>query len=46
MPAEDPIKHVDTLTFDIFGTVLDLTGGIVPTLDEFPGAKANRNHRS
>lgn len=29
----DPIDNVDTLTFDIFGTVLDLTGGIVPELD-------------
>ncbi len=39
MPAEDPIKHVDTLTFDIFGTVLDLSGGIVPTLDSFLAQK-------
>lgn len=33
--ADDPLARVDTLTFDIFGTVLDLTGGIVPVLGEF-----------
>lgn len=32
---EDPIGRVRTLTFDIFGTVLDLAGGITPTLGEF-----------
>jgi len=31
----DHLERVDTLTFDIFGTVLDLTGGITPTLAEF-----------
>ena len=33
--SENAINRVDTLTFDIFGTVLDLTGGIVPTLEDF-----------
>jgi 2-haloacid dehalogenase len=37
--SENPINRVDTLTFDIFGTVLDLTGGIVPTLDGFLAQK-------
>jgi len=36
---ENPIERVDTLTFDIFGTVLDLAGGIVPTLDGFLAQK-------
>ena len=36
---ENPIERVDTLTFDIFGTVLDLAGGIVPTLDGFLAKK-------
>ena len=36
---ENPIQRVDTLTFDIFGTVLDLTNGIVPTLDGFLAQK-------
>ncbi len=35
----DPLTQVNTLTFDIFGTVLDLTGGIVPVLAEFLAAK-------
>ncbi len=38
MPA-DPINRVTTLTFDIFGTVLDLTGGIVPVLRDFVDRK-------
>lgn len=29
------LSQVNTLTFDIFGTVLDLTGSIVPPLSEF-----------
>ena len=37
--ADDPLAQVDTLTFDIFGTVLDLTGGITPALEEFFTAK-------
>ena len=31
----DPLAIVDTLTFDIFGTVLDLTGSLVPPVSEF-----------
>ncbi len=31
----EKLERVDTLTFDIFGTVLDLTGGIVPTVTKF-----------
>ena len=31
----DPLTRVHTLTFDIFGTVLDLVGSIRPTLDTF-----------
>ena len=31
----DPLARVHTLTFDIFGTVLDLVGSIRPTLDRF-----------
>jgi 2-haloacid dehalogenase len=31
----DPLSRVHTLTFDIFGTVLDLVGSIRPTLDQF-----------
>lgn len=30
-----PLDRVTTLTFDIFGTVLDLTGSIVPALESF-----------
>ena len=33
---------IDTLTFDIFGTVLDLSGGIVPVVEPFPGRKQAR----
>ena len=29
-----PLDRVSTLTFDIFGTVLDLEGSIVPPLEE------------
>ena len=36
---QNPIQRVDTLTFDIFGTVLDLTNGIVPTRDGFLAQK-------
>ncbi len=31
----DDIANVDTLTFDIFGTVLNLTGSLVPPVDRF-----------
>jgi len=30
-----PLERVTTLTFDIFGTVLDLTGGITPVLSDY-----------
>ncbi len=33
--AEDPLKRVTTLTFDLFGTVLDLTGSLVPPISRF-----------
>ena len=32
--AKSPIENVKTLTFDIFGTVLDLAGSLVPPLDD------------
>jgi 2-haloacid dehalogenase len=35
MMPDDPLSRVHTLTFDIFGTVLDLVGSIRPTLDDF-----------
>ena len=31
----NPLDSVDTLTFDIFGTVLDLTGSLVPPIRAF-----------
>ena len=33
--ASEPLRYVDTLTFDIFGTVLDLSGSLIPPIDEF-----------
>lgn len=33
------LQRVHTLTFDIFGTVLDLTGGIVPILADYLASK-------
>ena len=30
----NPIKQVNTLTFDIFGTVLDLAGSLIPPLNQ------------
>ena len=30
----NPIKKVNTLTFDIFGTVLDLAGSLIPPLNQ------------
>ncbi len=32
---DEPLARVRTLTFDLFGTVLDLTGSLVPTLERF-----------
>ena len=31
----DPIDRVTTLTFDVFGTILDLSGSLVPPLSRF-----------
>ena len=31
--TKGPIENVKTLTFDIFGTVLDLAGSLIPPLD-------------
>jgi 2-haloacid dehalogenase len=36
----DPIDSVNTLTFDLFGTVLDLTGSLVPALSDFLDGKS------
>lgn len=36
-----PLDRVTTLTFDIFGTVLDLTGGIVPVLADYLAAQGS-----
>ena len=33
--ADDPVAGVTTLTFDIFGTVLDLSGTLVPACEGF-----------
>ena len=33
--SDDPLSRVTTLAFDIFGTVLDLTGSIAPPAGEF-----------
>jgi 2-haloacid dehalogenase len=40
--AENPLQHVHTLTFDIFGTVLDMSGSIVPALREFLKSKRSK----
>jgi 2-haloacid dehalogenase len=40
--AENPLQRVHTLTFDIFGTVLDLTGSIVPALRDFLTARKSK----
>ena len=32
--TKNPIENVTTLTFDIFGTVLDLAGSLIPPLDD------------
>ena len=32
---DDPLSNITTLTFDIFGTVLDLSGTLVPACDRF-----------
>ncbi len=34
-----PLQRVHTLTFDLFGTVLDLTGGIVPVVKDYLASK-------
>jgi 2-haloacid dehalogenase len=36
------LDRVNTLTFDIFGTVLDLTGAIVPTLESYLRAQGSQ----
>ena len=36
---DHPLQRVHTLTFDLFGTVLDLTGGIVPVVRDYLAAK-------
>jgi 2-haloacid dehalogenase len=33
--TDNPLRRVHTLTFDVFGTVLDLSGSIVPALAQF-----------
>ena len=33
--ADESIRRVNTLTFDIFGTILDLAGSLVPPTDDF-----------
>ena len=35
------VDGVNTLTFDLFGTVLDLAGSLVPRIDEFLAARAS-----
>lgn len=37
----NPLQRVHTLTFDIFGTVLDLTGGIVPVIADYLVSKGS-----
>jgi 2-haloacid dehalogenase len=37
----DPVRLVHTLTFDVFGTVLDLGGGHAPRLRDFLKSKAS-----
>ncbi len=37
--AENPINRVTTLTFDVFGTVLDLSGSLVPPVARFLKAR-------
>jgi FMN phosphatase YigB (HAD superfamily) len=37
--SNSPLDRVTTLTFDIFGTVLDLTGSLVPPLERFLAAR-------
>src|SRR6476661_8522008 len=36
----DHLSHVHTLTFDAFGTILDLTASHIPQLQEFVNAKS------
>ena len=37
--SDDPLADVTTLTFDIFGTVLDLSGTLVPACEGFLGGR-------
>ena len=39
--AENPLDRVTTLTFDLFGTVLDLEGSLVPPISRFLGDKGS-----
>ena len=39
--ASGPLERVTTLTFDIFGTVLDLTGSLVPAIEPFLAGRAD-----
>ena len=39
------VDGVNTLTFDLFGTVLDLAGSLVPRIDEFLAARASPHRR-
>jgi 2-haloacid dehalogenase len=40
--AENPLQRVHTLAFDVFGTVLDLSGSIVPVLRAFLQSKRSK----
>jgi 2-haloacid dehalogenase len=40
--ADNPLQRVHTLTFDVFGTVLDLSGSIVPALANLLKAKGSK----
>jgi 2-haloacid dehalogenase len=40
--SENPVQRVHTLTFDVFGTVLDLSGALVPALRQFLKAKKSK----
>ena len=39
--TKNPVENVTTLTFDIFGTVLDLAGSLIPPLDDLLRECAN-----
>ena len=38
-PDDNPLDMVNTLTFDLFGTVLDLAGSLTPHISEFLSAR-------